>query len=109
MAETFKKLGELLPSANALQALYTVPVSGSAVISSLVICNQSNQTALVRVSHAISGASDDRSQYQYYDQPIPPKQTFIATIGMTASSGDIIRVRSSNAETSFSAYGSELS
>lgn len=108
MTEAVKKLGAAMPTANTLQTLYSVPAARSAVISSIVICNQSSRNALFRLSHAVAGAADTRAQYQYYDQFIPPKQTFIATIGMTAGASDVIRAQSDNSETSFTAYGSEL-
>ena len=79
--ETLKILGQLVPSASSLSALYTVPALTMASVSSVVVCNQNSGLWIAfRVSLAVSGAADDPNQYIYYDLPLDPNDTFIATI-----------------------------
>ncbi len=109
MADVIKVLAQLLPSANSLSTLYTVPGATTATISSIVICNQNFiNSILFRVSVAISNESDSLKQYIYYDMPLSPNDTFIATVGITLSTGDVIRVRSDTINVSFSLFGVEI-
>ncbi len=110
MAETLKNLGQVATVANTLTPLYTVPGAKSAVISSLSVCNRSDsQPMRFRLAHAIAGAADDSKQYVFYDELVPPNKTFIATIGITMATTDVLRVYASHNEASFSAWGSEVS
>lgn len=111
MTDSIKVLAQLAPAANSLVSLYTVPVATAAATSSIVICNQNSSASniLFRISIAISGAADDPKQYVYYDIPLMNNDTFIATIGMTLTAGDIIRVRTDTANVSFSLFGVEVS
>lgn len=108
MPEVFKKLAERLPTANALETLYTVPANTSSVACSLIVCNQGASMARFRVSHAVAGAVDARAQYLYYDEIVPANKSFVATLGITLAAGDELRVHT-DGEMSFNAYGSELS
>jgi hypothetical protein len=44
-----------------------------------------------------------------FDAPIAAKDTLLLTFGATLSAGDVVRVYSSNADTSFQLFGSEIS
>ena len=108
MPESLKVLAQLVPSANTLTDFYTVP--NMATVSSLVICNQDGANLCqVNVSIAVAGASDDPKQYLYFELAIPSLDTFIATIGVTLGTGDIVRVLSTNSSTSFNLFGVEVS
>jgi hypothetical protein len=107
--ETLKILGQLVPSSTTLSTLYTVPALTMASVSSLVVCNQNSGLWIAfRVSLAVSGAADDPNQYIYYDLPLDPNDTFIATIGVGLNAGDIVRVQASNTNISFNLFGVEL-
>ena len=107
MGAARKILGQAIPAATTLTALYTVPASGSTVCSTLCVCNQSTTQTTFRVSVAISGATDTPAQYLYYDVVINGKDTFMATIGITLFAGDIIRVYVGTANVSFNVFGEE--
>ena len=96
MATTYKVLGQSSPSAT------------SAIGSSIIIANRSTSVANFRVSIAVGGAATSNKDYIYYDLPIGANDTFIATIGITLATTDVVRVYSSNTNLSFSLYGSEL-
>jgi hypothetical protein len=107
MADLPKLLGQVLPPATTLTLLYTVPTGTVTVVSSIVICNTSGSPANVRVSVAYGGAADDRKQYVYYDLPITANDTFVATIGITLNTTDVIRVQSSVLDVTFNLFGIE--
>jgi len=107
MTETIKALGQSLPSANILTTVYTAPAGTSTVISTLTVCNQGAVPGTFRLSLAIAGASDSSSQYLYYDQTIPAKQTFVITLGLTMSATDALRFASNNGQMSINVSGVE--
>jgi hypothetical protein len=109
MPTVYKVLGQSSPAATTETALYTVPALTSAIGSSIIIANRSTSVASFRVSIAVSGAATSNKDYIYYDLPIGANDTFIATIGITLATTDVVRVYSSNTNLSFSLYGSEIS
>ena len=109
MATVYKVLGQSSPTATTETALYTVPAATSAVASSVIVCNRSAVLSTFRISIAIGGAATTNKDYIYYDLPIGANDTFIATIGVTLATTDVVRVYASNTNLSFSLYGSEIS
>ena len=108
MTEILQVLGQIVPSANTLTPLYTVPGSISASVSSITICNQNSLDVLIRISIAVGGEADDPKQYLYFDLPLDGNDTFIATIGISLASGDIVRVQSNTENVSFNIFGVEV-
>jgi len=109
MGEAYKVLGQVAPSANALTVLYTVPVATATVVSTVVVCNQTNGVAHFRLSVAVAGAADTTKQYLFYDTSILTNSTGTFTLGLTLGAGDVLRVQTDGATVSFSAFGSEVS
>lgn len=108
MTDTFKTLGQVNPSATTLTTLYTVPSSTSTTISSIVICNQAITSGTFRVSVQVAAAANNAKQYLYYDTPLGANDTFIATIGITLATTDVVNVYASSASMSFSLFGVEV-
>lgn len=108
--ETYKVLGQVRDGVvNALQSLYTVPGATSAVVSSLSVTNRLATPQTFRLSVAVAGAADDNKQYVYYDTPINPNDTIIATLGVTLGAADVIRCQSNVASgLTFQAFGVEI-
>ena len=98
-----KVLAQSIPS--VLTDVYTAP-QGGAVVSTVVVCNQSG-AAKFRISIAVAGAADDTKQYLYYDVDISANRTFTATIGITLAATDVIRVYSDTGTVSFNIFGVE--
>ena len=112
MTDNIKVLAQSAPSPTVLTNLYTVPAATSTATSSITICNQNSGSGTqiaFRVSIAIGGAADTPKQYIYYDIPLIANDTFIATIGLTLGTGDIIRVQTDTANVSFTLFGVEVS
>lgn len=107
MAQTLKVLGQSKPSATTLTTLYTVPAATSTVATTISVCNQSATATSFRVSVAPAGAADTASQYLYYDVPINGNDTFMATIGISLATTDVVRVYNTLATLSFSLFGAE--
>ena len=109
MALTYKILGQSSPSATTETTLYTVPVSTSTICSSISICNRGGTQTTFRVSVSQGGGATANKDYLYYDVTLAGNDTFIATIGITLATTDVIRVYSGNASLSFQLFGSEIS
>ena len=108
MPTTYKVLGQSSPAATTETDLYTVPSATSTVASSVIVCNRSAVLSTFRISIAVGGGATSNKDYIYYDLPIGANDTFIATIGVTLSATDKVKVYSSNTNLSFSLYGSEI-
>lgn len=109
MATIYKVLGQAAPAANTPADLYVVNTTG-AVVSSIIVANRSSSvTAYFDISVSVAGAATTTKDYIYYGITIGQRDTFIATVGLTLSAGDIIRVNSTTANLSFQAFGSEIS
>lgn len=108
MPQTYKVLGQLNPSASGLSTLYTVPSSTSAVISTLSIANLSSSSSTFRAAISPTGASISNAQYIAYDISLIGNDTIFLTLGLSLGAGDIVRVYSSSANTSFSLFGVEI-
>jgi len=109
MPNVYKILGQNSPSATTETVLYTVPSVTSAVCSSISICNRGGTQTTFRVSLSQAGAATANKDYLYYDVTLAGNDTFIATIGVTLATTDVIRVYSGNASLSFQLFGTEIS
>lgn len=107
MAQTVKVLGQTVPSAASLTTLYTVPSSTSAVVSSIVVSNNSATATSFRIAIRPAGASIDPKHYIYYDVEISGNDTFIATIGVSLATTDVVSVYATLATLAFNAFGVE--
>lgn len=106
---TYKVLGQSNPSAASLTTLYTVPASTQVVVSTLAVCNRDASATTFRVAIRVAGAAISNEQYLYYDVSIDGNDTFVATIGITLDSTDVVSVYATDANLSFSLFGQELS
>lgn len=110
--ETYKVIAQNNPTASVLTDAYTcgaISATISATISSITVCNTGSVQATFRIAVAIAGADDTKAQYILYDVTVNPKDTYVATIGMTLSSTDKIRIYASTSDLAFNFFGLELS
>ena len=108
MADTLKVLGQAALAATTLTDVYTVPAATSATVSSITVCNRSSTSTTWRMSIAVAGAGDATSQYVYYDLPIPGNDTFIATVGFTLATTDVVRFYAGAATVTASVFGVQV-
>lgn len=108
MATAYKVLGQQAPSATTATALYTVPASTQAVVSTVNICNRAAAAATFRIAVRPDGAALANQHYLYYDVNISGAQSIDLTLGWTLGDTDVITVYASTANLSFTAFGAEI-
>lgn len=112
MAEVRKVLGQAAPAATTETDLYIVASSSTgvnqAVSSSVVICNRGGAAGTFRVSVSVAGGATVNKDYLFYDVSVAKNTTYVATLGATLGSSDVVRVYASSANFSFSLFGVEL-
>jgi hypothetical protein len=108
MANTYKILGQVVPSAATATTLYTVPASTSSIISTLAVCNQNSSGASVRVAVRPAGAALDPKHYIVYDSFVAGNDTLFLTLGISLATTDVVTVYSNVANVSFNAFGTEV-
>jgi glucose-6-phosphate dehydrogenase assembly protein OpcA len=109
MATVYKVLGQSAPSATTDTTLYTVPAATSAVTSTISIANRGSASATYRIAIRPAGASIATSHYIAYDSAITGNDGILLTIGITLATTDVVTVRASTADLTFSLFGSEIS
>lgn len=109
MATTYKVLGQVNPDAASPTTLYTVPAATQTVVSTLIACNQDTAICTIRVAIRPNGATIESKHYLAYEVTLAARQTITFTLGITADAADVLTIQSSNAVTSFNAFGSEIS
>jgi hypothetical protein len=111
MAQTYKRLGAINPSANTQTNVYVVPASTEAVISSIVICNQDSTNvsySLIMMPSAAFASPAAAANYVIRGAVVPAADSIILTIGLTANAGSIFAANTNNPNVSFSMFGSEI-
>jgi glucose-6-phosphate dehydrogenase assembly protein OpcA len=108
MPTTYKVLGQSAPAATTDTTLYTVPASTSAVISTLVIANRAATISSYRIAIRPNGATLVNQHYLAFDIAVGASDSTTLTLGITLGPNDIITVRGSSANLTFSVFGSEI-
>lgn len=108
MATTYKVLGQSAPSASSDTTLYTVPAATSAVLSTINIANRGSTAASFRIAIRPAGATLANQHYIAYGVPIDAVDSIALTLGFSLAATDVITVRASTADLTFSAYGAEI-
>ena len=105
----YKVLGQLAAAATTEEGLYAVPASSSAVVSTIVIANRGTSSATYRVAVKPTAATTlATNHYIAYDVAIAPNDSTALTLGITLAATNAIRTYASNANLTFSAFGTEL-
>jgi hypothetical protein len=110
VAEAYKRLGSV--TANGTigtgQTLYgPVPASTSAVVRSIIICNQAASSATYRLGYSTS-TSYSTSDYLVYGATIAANDTVILTIGATLATTTYLLFSASAATVNAVAFGTEI-
>ena len=95
-------------STGTFATLYTTPASTEAVISSLVICNQSSSAITVRIGLDTTEGTPGADEFLVYDASVAGNDTVALTLGITMDASKYLRVSSSANTISFSAFLSEI-
>ena len=89
--------------------LYTTPSATEAVISSIVMTNQSSSAVTVRIGLDTTAGTPGASEWLVYDAAIAGNDTVALTLGISMPASNFIRVSSSANTCNFSAFVSEIS
>lgn len=108
MPTTYKVLGQSAPSATTATTLYTVPASTSAVVSTINVCNRGTSATTFRIAVRPAGATLANQHYLAYDTAIPANDSIAITIGVSLATTDVVTVYAGTANTSFTAFGAEI-
>lgn len=108
MAANYKVLAQLAPSATTDTTLYTVPAATETIISTLVVCNRAASSATYDIAIRPNGATLANLHYIARTVTVGASDSTTITLGITLDATDVITVRASTADLSFSAFGSEL-
>ena len=112
MAQTYKRLGAINPSANTQSNVYVVPAATEAVVSTITICNQSASNAsfsLALLNRTEFNASAPAATFLIRGAVVPAADTLVLTMGLTANTGAVIAANTNSGSISFAAFGSEIS
>jgi len=108
MPTTYKVLGQDAPSANSDSTLYTVPAATSAVLSTINIANRGSTAASFRIAIRPAGATLANQHYVAFGVPINAVDSIALTLGFSLAATDVVTIRASTADLSFSAFGAEI-
>lgn len=108
MAITYKVLGQAAPAANVNTVVYTVPAANSAVISTIMVCNQTSGNLTYRLAVQPANAAITSSHYIAYDATITARDSVGLTLGITLAATDVISANVSGANVSINVFGSEI-
>ena len=108
MAILYKILGQVNPTATTATTLYTVPSLTSTVCSTISVCNTGGTSATFRIALRQAGATLATKHYISYDTTVGANDTVFISIGCTLATTDVVTVYASNANLSFSLFGSEI-
>jgi hypothetical protein len=78
------------------------------VISTLIIANRAATTATFRIAIRPNAATLANEHYIAYDVTVGASDSTTLTLGLTLDAADVLTVYASNANLSFSAFGSEV-
>jgi hypothetical protein len=106
--ETIKSPSYVLPSANTLSTLYTVPAGTQAVVSTINVCNTASTDATYRIAVVPNEVSITNANYIVFNATIAGNETVAFTQGITMDSGDLLRVFASTASVAFNAFKMEI-
>lgn len=95
-------------STGTYSTLYETPSATEAVISSLVITNQSSSAVTVRIGLDTTAGTPGASEWLVYDAAIAGNDTVALTLGVTLDAAKFVRVSSSADTCNFTAFLSEI-
>jgi hypothetical protein len=112
MAQSFKRLGAIYPTANTQTNVYVVPAATEAVVSTITVCNQTSLNASFSI--ALMTASEyaapaPNQSYVIRGGVVPPADTIVLTMGLTANAASIFAANTNTTGLSFIMFGSEVS
>jgi hypothetical protein len=78
------------------------------VISTIIVANRAATAATYRIAIRPNGATLANEHYIAYDVTVGAGDSTTLTLGLTIDAADVLTVYASNANLTFSAFGSEV-
>tara|TARA_R100000808_G_C2039027_1_gene79436 strand:- start:125 stop:457 length:333 start_codon:yes stop_codon:yes gene_type:complete len=103
----YKILGQTEANASAT-ALYTVPSSKEAIVSTIVVNEHGGGSSTYRIAVREDGDTLADKHYLVKDATIAANDTVTLTLGITLEATDVLEVYASDADVSFNAFGVEI-
>lgn len=108
----YKILGQIQTTANALTTIYTVPASTNTMISTITICNQSQNTVSINVAANVSGSAVTTRNFIVSGYSLGAAETLVLEPRVSLNVGSILsaNVTGANASSNISinAFGVEI-
>jgi hypothetical protein len=112
MANIYKILGQVNPSANTQANVYVVPAATSTVINSIQIANQSasnvSYSLMVIPSAEFASPASNGKYFIIRGSTMPASDAATLTLSLSLPAGAIIAANTNSASLSFSAFGVEI-
>ena len=109
MAQSYKILGQVNPTANTLSNVYVTPASTEGVVNSIIIANQNTTNASFSlIVRPVSESIADK-HYIVRGCVVPGSDTMTMTLSLTLQSDVILAANTNSSNLSFGAYGVEIS
>ena len=109
MANAYKILGQNADASANDVTRYTVPASTETIISSITVCNRENAANTFRIALKQDGGAVAVEEYIAYDANVQANDTITLTLGLTMDASDVISIGASDANVTFSVFGTEIS
>jgi hypothetical protein len=108
MANAYKILGQIADASANDVALYLVPSSTEAIVSTIIVSNREAATNTFRIATKSDNSAVANTDYVAYDTSIGANDSITLTLGITLQTGAEISVGASDANVTFQAYGTEI-
>lgn len=108
MANTYKILGQAIPTANTFFDIYAVPTDTSAIISTVHVCNTTASNVTFRLAARQANAEITTKQYLVFDTAIPAQDSVSVSLGMSLANTDVLTAFSFQGNVTFNVFGTEI-
>lgn len=107
MANAYKVLGQVA-DASANNVTLVADQDGETIVSTIVVANRATAAKTFRIAVRPGGATLADAHYIAYDTSVSANDSITLTLGITLADNDIITVGSSDANVTFSAFGTVI-
>ena len=109
----YKILGQIQPTGNVLTTIYTVPASTNTMVTTITICNQSQNTVSVNIAANVSGSAVTTKNYIVTNYSLGGAETLVLEPRISLNVGSILSANITGANASVSnvsinAFGVEI-
>lgn len=113
MANVYKILGQVNPSANTQSNVYVVPAATSSVVNCITIANQGTSNVsysiIVMPTAEFANPASNGKYFLIRGSTMPGADTATLTLSLTLPAGTVLAANTNSGSLSFSAFGVEIS